>query len=123
MIHKILKSSDNIDVFGWLYGLNIINKNDEAGIQKSTDRIKKINSLNLDFNLIKLNYSNCMRIIHFLNNEFKEDLEVYNFKYDPEMHLYRSGLLANVDYLGNHLSCCWPDKYSYDRKHKRISIK
>tara|TARA_B100001250_G_scaffold413034_1_gene445871 strand:+ start:1224 stop:3932 length:2709 start_codon:yes stop_codon:yes gene_type:complete len=123
MIHKILKSSDNIDVFGWLYGLNIINKNDEAGIQKSTDRIKKINSLNLDFNLIKLNYSNCMRIIHFLNNEFKEDLEVFNFKYDPEMHLYRSGLLANVDYLGNHLSCCWPDKYSYDRKHKRISIK
>ena len=92
-------------------------------IKDAVDRIQFINSKNFKYKLIIENYSNCVRVIDFLNDKFKNQLDLFGFIYDPDLHIYRSGLRAELGYLGNHMSSCWPEKYSYSKDKRILSVK
>jgi len=125
IVKEILNQVKEIDDFGWMYGLNIIKTNTDRNsyIKDAVDRIQFINSKNFKYKLIIENYSNCVRVIDFLNDKFKNQLDLFGFIYDPDLHIYRSGLRAELGYLGNHMSSCWPEKYSYSKDKRILSVK
>lgn len=125
IVKEILATVKKINDFGWMYGLNIIktDREREDFIQKAIKRIQFINSKEFNFNLIKSNYSTCLRVIDFLNAEFRDELDLFKFTYDPDLHIYQGGLKAELPYLGNHMTSCWPDEYLYDAEERVLSIK
>ena len=99
-----------------------MSKDDPNRIANAIERINSIKEKNLNFNAIKKNLESTYRVIELLNEEHETALDLFDFKYIPQ-ELYLGGMLHELPYLGNFLTICWPDQYSYDKKARILSVK
>jgi len=122
-IKEILKSVNYVDELGFYYGINLMLDNDENNVQNAIKRIENINSSSFNFQFAKHNLATTQRVIDEYNERYAEELNEFNFKYLPEVHIFNGGLSHEFTYLGNQMTMCWPDKYTYDKEKRRLSVK
>ena len=122
-IKEILKSVSYINELGFYYGINLMHDNDENDTQNAIKRIIDINLNGLDFQFAKRNLATTQRIIDEYNERYAGELNKFNFRYLPQVHIFNGGLSHEFAYLGNQMSMCWPDKYTYDKGLRILSVK
>ena len=97
--------------------------NDENNVQNAIKRIENINLSSFNFQFAKHNLATTQRVIDEYNERYAEELNEFNFKYLPEVHIFNGGLSHEFTYLGNQMTMCWPDKYTYDKEKRKLSVK